>query len=419
MFSGFFNRNNLSGPLLVLDIGTEVIKALVLTVEPSSPRAQILGVSRVAQKPGNMNSGAVSDIGGVIVSARLAIEEAQKNAGIKKARKAVIGIAGELVKGTTTTVHYERVNPTIRISLAELRTIIRKVQQKAYERIKQQITWEVGRTVDIKLINAAIVDLRIDGYRVNNPLDFQGHNVSISVFNAYAPLVHLGALEEIARALEIDLVSIIAEPYAVASAIAPEDALDFSAIFIDIGGGTTDIAVVRGGGLEGAKMFALGGAAFTKRLQRDLDITFAEAEELKIRYSRGRLDKDISRQVHQMLASDCSIWLDGVELSLQEFAQTEPLPSHIYLCGGGSALPGIKEVLADTDWVGRLAFSGQPQVGFLQPPDVRRMIDTTGQLHDPQDVTPMALAHIAVDFVNEEKVITKILRSAMERVQTV
>ncbi len=419
MFSSFFHKNNLNGPLLVLDIGTEVIKALVLTVEPSSSRAHILGVSRVAQKPGNMNSGAVSDIAGVIVSARAAIEEAQQKAGIKKARKAVIGIAGELVKGTTTTVHYERVNPTLKISLPELRTIIRKVQQKAYERIKQQITWEVGRTVDIKLINAAIVDLRIDGYRVTNPLDFQGHNVSISVFNAYAPLVHLGALEEIARALEVDLVSIVAEPYAVASAIAPEDALDFSAIFIDIGGGTTDIAVVRGGGLEGAKMFALGGAAFTKRLQRDLDITFAEAEELKIRYSRGRLDEDISAQVHQMLASDCAIWLDGVELSLSEFAQTEPLPSHIYLCGGGSALPGIKEVLLSSAWTERLAFSAPPQVGFLQPPDVRRMIDTTGELRDPQDVTPMALAHVAVDFVREEKVITQILRSAMERVQTV
>ncbi|HHH12417.1 MAG TPA: hypothetical protein ENJ77_00915 [Candidatus Moranbacteria bacterium] len=417
MFSGIFNRNNFSGPLLVLDIGTEVIKALVLTVTSDGERAEVVGVGRVAQKPGQMNSGAVSDIAGVISSARLAMDRARERSGLKRAHKAVIGIAGELVKGTTTTVHYERVNPAVKISLPELRTIIRKVQQKAYERIKQQITWEVGRPIDIRLINAAIVDLRIDGYRVTNPLDFQGHNVSISVFNAYAPLVHLGALEEIARALGVDLVSVIAEPYAVASAIAPEDALDFSAVFIDIGGGTTDIAVVRAGGLEGAKMFALGGAAFSKRLQADLDITLAEAEELKIRYSRGELDEDISRQIHQMLASDCAIWLDGVELSLQEFAQTEPLPSHIYLCGGGSALPGIKEVLLSRDWTERLAFISPPQVAFLQPSDVRKVEDRTGDLRDPQDVTPMALGHIALDFVNEEKVITQILRGAMEKVQ--
>ncbi len=417
MLSTLFHRNNLTGPLLALDIGTEVIKALVFTVEAESQKAIVRGVGRVHQATGNMNSGAVSDIGGVINAARQAITEAQENAGVKKTQKAVIGIAGELVKGTTTTVHYERINPSLKISLAELRAIMKKVQQKAYERIQDQVVWEVGRPVDIKLINAAIVDVRIDGYRVNNPLDFQGRNVSISVFNAYAPIVHLGALEEIARALDVDLVSVIAEPYAVASGISPEDALDFSAIFIDIGGGTTDIAVVRNGGLEGTKMFALGGRAFTKRLVRDLDVSFAEAESLKIRYSRGELAQDISQHIEDILMEDCKIWLDGVELSLGEFAETDPLPSHIYLCGGGSALPGISRVIMQSDWSERLAFMGSPQIGFLQPQDVHRVVDTTQDLRDPQDVTPMGLVHVAMDFAREERTITQILRNAMEQVE--
>ncbi len=410
-----FQRDNLNGPLVALDVGTEVVKALVLTIDADNPRASILGVGRVAQAPGNMNSGAVSNISGVIESVREAVELAEQNAGIKKAKKAVIGIAGELVKGTTTTVHYERVNPSLRISMSELRAIMKKVQQKAYERIQDQIAWETGSDVDIKLINAVIVDVRIDGYRVTNPLDFQGRNVSISVFNAYAPLVHIGALEEIARALGVDLVSVVAEPYAVAAGISPEDALDFSAIFIDIGGGTTDIAVVRGGGLEGTKMFALGGRAFTKRLMRDLDLTFAEAEELKIQYSQGQLSPDIAGKIQTILALDCETWLGGVELSLAEFAQTDPLPSHIYLCGGGSALPGIRDILQSSDWTTRLAFAAPPQVSFLQPVDVRRVTDTTDTLHNPQDVTPMGLAHVAIDFAHEEKVIAQILRSAMEK----
>lgn len=416
MLSTLFNRTNLCGPLLALDIGTEVIKALVFDVDAAAQSATVRGVGRVQQPLGNMNSGAVSDIAGVIAAARTAIADAEARAGVRRTRKAVIGIAGELVKGTTTTVHYERVNPSLKISLAELRAIVRKVQQKAYERIQEQVVWEVGRPVDIKLINAAIVDVRIDGYRVTNPLDFQGRNVSISVFNAYAPLVHLGALEEIARALDVDLVSVIAEPYAVASAIAPEDALDFSAIFIDIGGGTTDIAVVRNGGLEGTKMFALGGRAFTKRLQRDLDITFGEAEKLKLAYARGALSPEIAEHVGDILAADCAVWLSGVELSLGEFAETDPLPSHIYLCGGGSGLPGIRDALVSSDWTERLAFLGTPQVGFLQPQDVRRLTDATAELRDPQDVTPMGLVHVAMDFAREERAITQILRSAMEDV---
>ncbi len=417
MLTQIFQRHQLTGPLLALDIGTEVIKALVFDIDTdTSARAVVRGVGRVQQAVGNMNSGAVSDIGGVITAARTAIAQAQENAGVKKAQKAVIGIAGELVKGTTTTVHYERINPSLKITMAELRAIIRKVQQKAYERIRDQVEWEVGRAVDIKLINAAIVDVRIDGYRVTNPLDFQGRNVSISVFNAYAPIVHLGALEEIARTLETDLVSVIAEPYAVASAIAPEDAMDFSAIFIDIGGGTTDIAVVRGGGLEGTKMFALGGRAFTKRIMRDMDMDFATAEALKIRYARGELSADAATQMEALLADDCRVWLDGVELSLSEFAESDPLPAHIYLCGGGSALPGISQVIMQSDWVQRLAFMGTPQVGFLQPQDVRRVEDATGALVDPQDVTPMGLVHVAMDLSREERALTQILHSAMERV---
>ena len=97
-----------------------------------------------------------------------------KNQELKKIKKAIVGIAGELVKGSTTTVHYERADSESKIDLRELRDIIKKVQQKAYERIKDQIAWETGQDIEIKLINAAIVDVRIDGYQIKNPIGFQG-----------------------------------------------------------------------------------------------------------------------------------------------------------------------------------------------------------------------------------------------------
>jgi cell division protein FtsA len=277
---------------LALDIGTEVVKALVFRVDHEQRRGTVIGVGRARQKVGNMQSGAVSDIRGVIVSAREAIETAKAVAGIKRVEKSIIGIAGELVKGTTTTVHYERVNSEIKIGMPELKMIIEKVQEKALERIKKQLIWETGQEIEIKLINAAIVDVRIDGYRVLNPLNFQGREVSMSVFNAYAPLTHLGAIETISDELDLDLLSIVAEPYAVARSVEVEDMLDFSAIFIDIGGGTTDIAVVRNGGLEGTKMFALGGRAFTKRLAQEYQINFESAEKMKIDYSNGQLKNE-------------------------------------------------------------------------------------------------------------------------------
>lgn len=413
---GWGNRDDL---LLALDIGTEVVKALIFRVDLETKTGQVIGVGRAPQRVGNMQSGAVSDINGVIVSSREAINLAKAHAKVKRIEKSIIGVAGELVKGTTTTVHYERVNPEVKIGLPELKMIIGKVQEKAYERIKKQLAWETDQLdIEVKLINAALVDVRIDGYHVLNPYNFQGRDVSMSVFNAYAPMVHLGALQTIADELDLDLLSIVAEPYAVARSVEVEDMLDFSAIFIDIGGGTTDIAVVRNGGLEGTKMFALGGRAFTKRIATEYGIKYEQAEQMKLDYSAKRLKEEDQLRIATLFTDDCRVWLGGVELSLLEFAETDFLPSKIFLCGGGSALPGIKQTLLSQEWSKHLPFARPPEVSFLQPKDIVRITDTTGELVTPQDVTPLGLAHLAlVDALEEEKMLAGILQESMHSLQ--
>ena len=417
IFSKILRRRG-AGYALALDIGTEVIKALIFKIDREAERGVVTGVGRVRQKLGDMQSGAVSDITGVISSCEAAIAAAEQMAGVRRVDQTIMGIAGELVKGSTTTVHYERLKPEVRIDLPELKNIVQKVQWKAFDRIRQQLAWETGQSeIDVKLINAAIVDVRIDGYRVTNPLGFQGRDVSIGIFNAYAPMVHLGALQKIAEELDLDLLSIAAEPYAVARSMGLENTVDFSAIFIDVGGGTTDIAVVRNGGLEGTKMFALGGRAFTKRLAQELNINFEEAEQLKVRYGRRELGRDVASRLEKLLDEDCQVWLDGIELSLGEFADSDLLPSKILLCGGGSALPGIKKALSQKEWLGNLPFSKKPHIGFLQPKDVANIQDTTGLLRDPQDVTPMGLANLALDLVGEEKVLASMLRRAVKMMQ--
>jgi cell division protein FtsA len=294
---------------------------------------------------------------------------------------------------------------------------LQKVQQKAYERKQSQIALETGQSnIDIKLINAAVSDVRIDEYRITNPLGFQGHNVSISVFNAYAPTIHLGAVETIINELGIGLVSIAAEPYAVARSVDFEGDLGFNAIFIDVGGGTTDIAVVRNGGLEGTKMFALGGRAFTKRLAQELKIDFEKAENLKIKYSLGKLNNTDSQKVEKIFEDDCRIWLSGIELALSEFSQNDLLPTKILMCGGGSGLPGIKKALSTPGWLSKLAFADSPKISFLRPQDVVKIFDETKSLNSTQDITPMGLASLVLDLVNEEKVLAGILKRAMGKI---
>jgi len=241
--------------------------------------------------------------------------------------------------------------------------------------------------------------------------------VEIAIFNAFAPIVHLGALETIAAGLELDLLSIAAEPYAVARSVGLEEKPDFSGIFIDIGGGTTDIAVVRNGGVEGTKMFALGGRAFTRRIAESMDIPFEQAEELKINYSHGKVSQKLKKQVGEILLSDSQVWLSGVELTLSEFA-LDLLPAKILLCGGGSQLPEIKKILETSAWTARLPFTKAPQVRFLRPEEVVNIKDETQRISGAQDITPMALANLAIDLAGEESVVESILDKAIRAIQT-
>ena len=401
---------------MALDIGTEFIKALIFKVDDDGI-GHIKGVGRERQKLSDMQSGTITDIAGVIHNCERALERAAEQAGFLP-DPVIMGMAGELVKGTTTTVSVARPQPTTKISLSELQKIIQDVQQRAFDRAREVIGFETGvDQVDIRLVNAAIVDVTIDGYRVSNPIGFQGKEVKVGVFNAFAPLVHLGAYETVAEELKLDILSIAAEPYAVSRVFGPETTQEFSAIFIDIGGGTTDIAVVQNGGVIGTKMFAIGGRAFTKRVAHVMGSSFTAAEAMKIDYSLGKTNPEDTEFIRHALASDCQVWLSGVELTLGEFVGLDFLPSRILLCGGGSNLPEMKDLLKGEDWQTNLRFARKPTVHFVKPSDVTTIVDETSRLVGPEDITPMALANLALELVETEAPIDSLLSKVIASVE--
>src|SRR5262245_52356365 len=234
-----------------------------------------------------MSSGTVADTSAVVDNCSVALQEAEEMAGFRPSQ-VVIGIAGELVKGFTTAHSQERARPDMRITEAELQKLIEGVQREAIREAERSITWETGlANVDVRLVHAAVVGAWIDGYAVTNPIGFQGRHVKIAIFDAFAPLVHLGALQSVAARLELELIEVVAEPYAVARVLNADQVKQAGALFIDVGGGTTDVALVRQGGIEGTRMFALGGRAFTKSIADRLELPFPRAESLKVDYARG------------------------------------------------------------------------------------------------------------------------------------
>jgi cell division protein FtsA len=384
--------------LVGLDIGTEFVKALVGRVAPDGSSIEIIGVGRAHQGLSDMQAGAISDIASVVENCDKALNEAEGQANVS-VRTAIIGIAGELVKGTTTTVRVARKRATEPLDVHEMEKIINLVQERAEKRAKQQLAWELGgKSVEVRLVNSALVSIEIDGYPITNPIGFQGKDVVVQLYTAFAPLIHIGALEKTAQELDLDLLAVAAEPFAVARAVIGNNTnQSLSAILMDVGGGTTDIAVINDGGVQGTKMFGIGGRAYTHAVERDLSVDFEQAEVLKVGLSTNKVPSEKRPAIEAALDKTAETWISGIELALGEFTKLDHLPHRMFLCGGGSSLDLLMDKLEQTDWYKSLPFTRKPSVHHIRPEQVAGITDTTGLVNDHTFITAMGLLRVGMD----------------------
>ncbi len=383
---------------LALDIGTENVKA-VIARRSQGEQLEIIGIGRAHQDSSNMYAGAIADIPSVVRVCEKALSQAEKTAGVTS-RLTVVGIAGELVKGNTTTIRYRRKNGNKPLTEQEMSLIIQRVQERAGEIARKEIADETNNpNVEVRLINSAIVSITIDGYKISNPIGFKGTDIVIQFYTAYAPLVHISAIEKVCAELSLELLAVAVEPFAVCRACLGDN-LDsgFSGIVMDIGGGTTDIAVVDDGGVEGTKMFSIGGRSFTHQIAEVLGVDFDTAERYKLNYNNPtRIPAEMREKIDFAIQRNLAVWLSGVSITLEEFKLSDMLPSRILLCGGGAGLNDLQEVLATTDWFKELPFSRRPIVHVVEANDIPDVTNLTQTRIDHSFVTALGLLRVALD----------------------
>ena len=382
--------------LLALDIGTEYVKALIAKKGKNS--IKIVGVGKAHELPTNMYAGAIADIEGVAQTCEEAVAKAEDMAGVR-ANEVVVGIAGELIKGNTASIKYRRADASKPITDAEMEKIIRQVQEKAGERARREVALETNnKDVEVRLINSALVSLRIDGYKVSNPIGFKGKEVIVQIYTAFAPLVHISAIERVCDELELDLVTVAVEPFAVCRACLGDDAeSNFSGIVMDIGGGTTDVAIVDDGGVEGTKMFSLGGRSFTRQIAQRLGLSLEDAEKLKLLSESPNMKPELHKKYQDAIKRNLEVWQSGVELAIEEFDQVETLPGQVLLCGGGAGLAEIQDVLATGDWYKELPFARRPVVNLIDPDTIEGIENDTDRELDHTFITAMGLLRVGMD----------------------
>ena len=383
--------------ILGLDIGTEFVKA-VLAKPGKKGNLEILGIGKAKQAEGSMYAGAVADISAVVATCEKALLQVEETTG-ERADVTVVGIAGELIKGSTTTVRYTRKDQKSPITENEMNEIIKKVQQKTGDYAKKSVALETGNeNIEMSLINSAIVSLTIDGYKSSNPIGFKGSELVVQFYTAFAPMIHVAAIEKVCAELNLDLLTVAVEPFAVCRACLGDD-LDsnFSGIVMDIGGGTTDIAVVDDGGVEGTKMFSIGGRSFTHQIEETLGVDFGTAEEYKLDYDTGKLDDRIKAKVETAISRNLSVWMTGVEVALEEFNSLGSLPRNILLCGGGAGLSLLQETLAVSDWYSSLPFSRRPVIHLIDIAELPNFVFKDNLELDYSYATALGLLRVGTD----------------------
>ena len=380
LISEIFKNSAVDNHYLVsLDLGTEIAKASVFYVDPKEKKVVIVGIGEEFHKFGNIHGSAILNKNGVISTCEKAIEKAKEMAGInsesKKRMRAIIGVSGELAEIAVEVFNYERKNQKVKISQSELEEITKKAEQKIFGSVEHKMARKNkdGKS-SVKFISASIAEIKIDGYKIANVLDFKGKKIEATAHGTYMLADSFEIIKDVSDSLNLNLINVAYNPCAVVKSIAGKNETESSAIFIDVGGSITDVILERNGSVEAVKTFVLGGRMFTEKMPGGND---SEADERSC-FKRN-------------------LWFSGIELSLKEFSRNKLLPAKIFVYGGGSRLSEVADSLDKLLLVKDLPFADKPEIKFIYPKDITAVVDQTGKLTSPRDV---ALASIAVSALN-------------------
>lgn len=394
---------------LAIDIGTELLKGVLCRM--SSQGVEILRKAQIWQQHHAMRSGVIQNIDTVTSNIELLYNDlvsdlvAQKVATSQFPKHVILGVAGELVHGEPVLANYDRdEGSSVQITKDEQEKIIEEVRDKVINSGIQDISQTLGlKEEEVVPLHIDLSAMEIGTMRVDSLIGYKGRTIKLFFNTVFAPYTFVEAIISVVEKLGLKVITIVAQPFAVANAYKGSSNINFDGIFIDVGGGTTDIAVVKKGTIVSSYMFAFGGRIFTERLVKEMNLEYRFAEQRKIKYSNGVLQSNIAKDVKNILRKDVSLWADGVRIAFSQFTDIDTLPTKIYMCGGGCLLPDIKEILIAYPWKQYVNFIKHPSSVRMAVSDIDHVVDPKNILDNQLFITPVAIAVYAWKiFMNPE-----------------
>ncbi len=347
-----------------LDIGTTKICAIVGEVTPEG--IDVIGIGTAPSK--GLRKGVVINIESTVASIKRAIEEAELMAGCEIG-SVYAGIAGGHIRGFN--------------SHGIVAVKHREVTEADIERVIDAAK-AVAIPVDREVIHILPQEFVIDDQDgIKEPLGMSGVRLEAKIHIVTGAVTSAQNIVRCAQKCALNVSDIVLEQLASSLSVLSEDEKELGVALVDIGGGTTDIAIFYGGSIQHTSVIAIGGQHLTNDIAVGLRTPQDEAETIKRRFGcatskmigkdevievpsiGGRKTRVLSRQIlGDILEPRVEEIFELVHREIERMKLTELLASGVVLTGGTTLLPGMTEVAEEV--IGLPVRLGIPQgVGGL------------------------------------------------------
>ena len=334
-----------------LDIGTTKIVAMLGTKNEYG-KLEIVGVGK--SKSQGVHRGVVNNITQTIQSIQAAAHEAEAISG-KKITSVVVGIAGQHIRSLHHSDYITRTNADEVIDEADI------------ERLKNQV-FKLVMLPGEEIIHVLPQEYKVDGQaEIKEPIGMYGGRLEA---NFHVVVGQVSSIRNIARCVKsagLDFGGITLEPLASADAVLSQEEKEAGVALIDIGGGTTDLAIFKDGIIRHTAVIPFGGNVITEDIKEGCSIIEKQAELLKIKFGsawpgenkdneivsipglRGRDPKEITlKNLSKIIHARVTEIIEQVYAEIKNYGheeQKKKLIAGIVLTGGGSQLKHQKQLV--------------------------------------------------------------------------
>jgi cell division protein FtsA len=326
--------------IAAIDVGTTKVCTIMGTLD-SSAGLRVLGIG-IAPSHG-IEKALVADANKAKESIRESIRKAEQMAGYKL-ESAYVGVTGRHISSMNS-------KGTIAITRADMLVKEEDLKRGLNVALNVQIPPEQ------KILHVIPRSYSLDGHDVKNPVGMNGSELTVEVHLIYASIASVQNLTKVIKSLGVNIEDLVLEPLASAEAVLAEEEKQAGVLIADIGGGTTDVAIIKDGSIYHTSVLPAAGHQITTDITAGLGLSYELAEEMKKKYGTlvqsGEVDpeKTVGEEGQIVnFSALCEIIQARVEEIVRLIILDLPsskdtlIPAGIVITGGCANIQGIVEV---------------------------------------------------------------------------